>query len=250
MAQQVAGPLAEVEAQTRGPLLAAAVLAGEALFEYPGQLLRGDAHARVLDDEGFPLGIDGHAALLSVFEGVAQQLAHDEAQPLFVRQHGEARGGEGHGQLFQDEEPRIRLHGGADDVVQGAPAQHQIRGVAPQPLIGQHQVHILLHAEQLPLEQGHVRRLALQQQPHGRQRGLDLVDPGGVEGLGPIPLGGGGRGDGAPVLVQGGQHILIIRLRGVRGVRQGRQPLPELGQGAAKGLVPPPIAQKAHRQEA
>ena len=53
------------------------------------------------------------------------------------------------------------------------------------------------------LEEGRIRLPALQEQPHGRQGRLDLMDPGGIEGLRPIPLRRSLGHSPPPVLLQG-----------------------------------------------
>mgnify|MGYP007037158779 CR=1 FL=1 len=58
----------EAEAAAAGGF-AAQVLTAVKAVEDAGELGGRDAHARVLDDEALATGVDGHAAILGVFEG-------------------------------------------------------------------------------------------------------------------------------------------------------------------------------------
>ena len=60
VAQAAADLPAQVEADAGGPLVHAAVAAGEAPVEDPGQVLGGDAHAVVPDEEALSLAPDLH----------------------------------------------------------------------------------------------------------------------------------------------------------------------------------------------
>lgn len=67
------------------------VAAGIALLEHARQILRRDTDARVLDAQRRALGVDAYlAAFARVFQGIRQQLLYRKAQPLFIRQHGQA----------------------------------------------------------------------------------------------------------------------------------------------------------------
>ena len=86
VAELCADTAAEIQTETAGLLVAAAVVAGEALFKDPGQILRRDADAGVADDERFGrFQINADAALARIFERVRQNLLHDEPQPLLIR---------------------------------------------------------------------------------------------------------------------------------------------------------------------
>ena len=65
VAQLAEGAAAEIQADAGGALVHPAQLAGVAPLKHPGQVLRSDAQAGVLDDQGLGLSqADGDAAML------------------------------------------------------------------------------------------------------------------------------------------------------------------------------------------
>ncbi|CAN3965074.1 RNA polymerase sigma factor sigX, partial [Dysosmobacter welbionis] len=100
--QPVHHPAAQVQPDAGGFLVLPAVVAGEALLEHPGQVLRPDTDAAVGDDQRLSVPVDPDAAPGGgVFQGVGQYLLHHEGEPLPVRQHRPPGLPKVQGDLFQ-----------------------------------------------------------------------------------------------------------------------------------------------------
>ena len=142
-------PPREVEADAGGLAVCAAIVAGIAALEHARQIFRGDADARVGDDQMVVFHIHGDGTLGRVLDGVGKQLLHAEAEPLFIRQHLPAGRLYLQPQPLMDKEAGVLAGGGAQDGVQVAGAQYKVVDVALQAYIGKQHVHVLFDLEKL-----------------------------------------------------------------------------------------------------
>ena len=249
MPQVAADAAAEVQADTAGLPVGAAVAAGVAAVEDAGQILRRDADTGVADAEGGRgLRVDGDAAALRrVFQGVGQYLLHHEAQPLLVCHHRQMQRLIVQGELTVDELPREFSQALADDAVQIAGADHIVAGPLVQAQVHQHHVHVLLDTQQLAHEPAGIGGVVrLEGQAHGGDGGLDLMDPGGVVvhhlpitgGVGRLPLRCGaaqGSDGGHAVALPNGGGFRQVHELGVSRRLELRE-LPVAAEGT--GIVP------------
>ena len=119
---------------------------GIAALEHARQIFRGDADARVGDDQMVVFHIHGDGALGRVLDGVGKQLLHAEAEPLFIRQHLPAGRLYLQPQPLMDKEAGVLAGGGAQDAVQIAGTQYKVVDVALQTDIGKQHVHVLFES--------------------------------------------------------------------------------------------------------
>ena len=241
MVQPVHHPAAQVQPDAGGLLILPAVVAGEALLEHPGQVLRPDADAVVGNHHRLPVAVDADAPSGGgVFQGIGQHLLHHEGEPLLVRQHRPVRLLEVQGDLFQNEHPGELPHRLPQQAVQVRVPEHVVRALAVQPEIAQHHVHILLDLQELHFHLGtHGAGVLLQEQPGRGDGGLDLVGPEGVvvrHVLQPVPV---LRRQTHPVGADRTQQGLVVRLQRAPGRRQGQHRLMDLPEKAFQFPVPP-----------
>ena len=136
-----------------------------------------------------------------VLHRVGEHLLHHQLQPLLVRQHPQARLPQIQRHPASDEERGILPGRLAEHGVQGGHADEVVGGGALQPEIAEHQLHIPLNTEQLRGQLPAPRALILlEQQAHGGDGGLDLVDPHGVV-VHALPQPGVQGGDRRPALL-------------------------------------------------
>ena len=241
MAQPVADLPAEVEANAGGPLVRAAVAAGIAVLKHPGQVLRRNTDAIVLNDQSISLGKNPHCAAPGVLHRVGEHLLHHKAQPLLIGEDPEREGLQVQGHPAVDKELGVFAHRLPHDLLQRYLPDEIVRGVAAQAEILQHHLHILLDLEQLRRQlPAPLRVVPLEQQVHGGDGGLDLVGPEGIvlHHLPPpfIPLGH----QGLPVPVEDLQQLLIGRLDGAPGLRKILQPQGHMACQCFQGPPPAP----------
>ena len=230
MVQPVHHPAAQVQPDAGGLLVLPAVVAGEALLEHPGQVLRPDTDAAVGDHQRLSVPVDPDAAPGGgVFQGVGQYLLHYEGEPLPVRQHRPPGLPKVQGDLFQNEHPGELPHRLPQQAVQVRVPEDIVRALAVQPQVAQHHVHILLDLQELHFHlRAHSAGILLQEQPGRGDGGFDLVGPEGVvirHVLQPVPV---LRRQTHPVGADRPQQGLIVRLQYAPGRRQGQHRLMDL----------------------
>ena len=153
MIQPVHDLTAKVQPDPRGLFVRPAIVPGEALFKHPGLILLPDADAVVGDDHRDTVSVDADgAAGRGVFQGVGEDLFHHEQQPLLVRQHGFPGLLEIQRDFFQNEHLGELPYRLPQDVIQRVFPQNVICGVAVQPQVGEHHLHILPDLQQFHLQ--------------------------------------------------------------------------------------------------
>ena len=183
-----------------------------------------------------------------VFDGVGEDLLHHQLQPLLVREHLEAGLLQLQGHPAPDEEGGVLPGGLAEDGVQCVLPDEVVGAAAVQSEVAQGKLHIPLHPEELRLQVPDVvRRVLPEEQAHGGDGGLDLVDPHGVIVQGLPPAGVGGGGDGAQGVPQLQQEGLVDLLPGPPGLGELVQEQCRLSPQALQIADPFPAAEEVHR---
>ena len=118
VAQSTAGLPTQVQPDAGSALIHAAIAAGKAPLKNPGQVLPGNTHAVILDDQpGIP-GVNLHMPPWGVFHRVGQDLLHHQLQPLLVSEDPQVGGTQLQGYFPPDKQSGVLPGRLTEDTVQ------------------------------------------------------------------------------------------------------------------------------------